>query len=131
VIVDSSALLAVVLKEADIDRYLDAMLLADRLRMSTANWFEASMVVESRGDAAARAFFDEFVRLAGIDLVPVSVAQAQAAREAWRVFGRGQHGAKLNFGDCFAYALARETREPLLFKGNDFARTDVAPALRD
>ena len=130
-IVDSSALLAVVLKEPDIARYLEAMLAADRLRMSAANWFEAAMVVESRGDATVRARFDEFVRVSGIELVPVSVAQAEAAREAWRSFGRGQHAAKLNFGDCFAYALARTEAAPLLFKGNDFPQTDIEPALRD
>lgn len=130
-IVDSSALLAVVLKEPDIARYLEAMLAADRLRMSAANWFEAAMVVESRGDATVRARFDEFVRVSGIELVPVSVAHAEAAREAWRSFGRGHHAAKLNFGDCFAYALARTEAAPLLFKGTDFPQTDIEPALRD
>ena len=129
-IVDSSALLAVVLKEPDIARYLEAMLAADRLRMSAANWFEAAMVVESRGDATVRARFDEFVRVSGIELVPVSVAQAEAPRESWSSFGRGQHAAKLNFGDCFAYALARTEAAPLLFKGGDFAQTDIEPALK-
>ena len=130
-IVNSSALLAVVLHEPDLDRYLDAMLAADRRRMSAANWFEAAMVVESRGDPTGRARFDEFVRLADIELVPVSIGQAQAAREAWRMFGRGRHDARLNFGDCFAYALARTEGQPLLFKGGDFTLTDIEPALKD
>lgn len=130
-IIDSSALLAVVLKEPDLDRYLDAMLAADRRRMSAANWFEAAMVVESRGDPTGRARFDDFVRLAEIELVAVSVEQASLAREAWRLFGRGQHPARLNFGDCFAYALARAEGYPLLFKGSDFVHTDIVPALKD
>jgi ribonuclease VapC len=130
VIIDSSALLAVVLLEADLDRYLDAMLAAERRMMSAANWFEATMVIESRGDATGRMRFDEFVRMAEIELVPVSVAQAGIAREAWRTFGCGKHKARLNFGDCFAYALAKDVAEPLLFKGDDFTRTDIEPALK-
>jgi ribonuclease VapC len=68
---------------------------------------------------------------AEIELIPVSVPQATIARRVWRTFGRGVHPARLNFGDCFAYALSKETREPLLFKGNNFAQTDVEPALKD
>ena len=75
--------------------------------------------------------FDDFIREARIDIEPVSVLQAKIAREAYRDFGRGSgHPAQLNFGDCFAYALARDTGQPLLFKGNDFSQTDVRPALR-
>ncbi len=75
--------------------------------------------------------FEDFIRDAQVELVPVSQPQASTARRAWSLFGRGIHPAKLNFGDCFAYALAKETREPLLFKGADFAQTDIEPALKD
>jgi ribonuclease VapC len=75
--------------------------------------------------------FEEFMRSAAIELMPVSVSQASIARLAWRTFGLGVHPARLNYGDCFAYALAKESREPLLFKGNDFAQTDIEPALKD
>lgn len=84
------------------------------------------MVVETRlGDRAGREL-DLFVHEAGIDIVPVDREQAKIARRAWRRFGKGQHPARLNLGDCFAYALAKTTGEPLLFKGADFAKTDVA-----
>ncbi|MEA2774732.1 MAG: ribonuclease VapC, partial [Acetobacteraceae bacterium] len=127
----SSAVLAIVLREVDRERYVDAMLGATSVRMSVANWLEATMVVDRRGSPLSISRFDDFVRDARIDLMPVSVSQATIARAAWRTFGRGVHPARLNYGDCFAYALAKETREPLLFKGNDFAQTDVEPALKD
>jgi ribonuclease VapC len=131
VIVDSSAVLAIVLREDDRERYVDAILTATPVRMSVANWLEATMVVDSRGSPVAVSRFEDFFRDARIELMPVSLSQAGIARRAWRIYGRGTHPAKLNFGDCFAYALAKETNEPLLFKGNDFAQTDVEPALRD
>ena len=97
--------------------------------MSVANTLEASIVVEGRGGAEAGAELDAFLESTGIELAPVSVEQLSAARRAWRRFGRGNHPAALNFGDCFAYALAVATGEPLLYKGDDFARTDIAAAL--
>jgi ribonuclease VapC len=131
VIVDSSAILAIVLREPDRFRYVDAMLESMSCRMSVANWLEATMVVDRRGSREAISRFEDFLHDAQIELMPVSVSQATIARMAWRSFGRGVHRAKLNYGDCFAYALAKETREPLLFKGNDFAQTDIEPALKD
>jgi ribonuclease VapC len=131
VIIDSSAVLAVFLQEADGRRYLNAIMDADARRMSVSNWLEASMVVDRRGNALAANWLEEFMRTARIELMPVSVSQATIARRAWQMFGRGIHPARLNYGDCFAYALAKETREPLLFKGDDFAQTDVEPALKD
>ena len=83
------------------------------------------MVVEGRGDAGSGDDLDRLVEEAPIELVPVTVDHVRRARQAWRRFGRGNHPAGLNFGDCFAYALADATREPLLFKGDDFALTDV------
>lgn len=86
------------------------------------------MVVESRGGAKAGHELDVLLERAGIELVPVTSEHAHAARRAWRRFGKGNHPAGLNFGDCFAYALAEATGEPLLFKGDDFARTDIEAA---
>lgn len=130
-IIDSSAVLAILLQESDGRRYLRAVLDAEPRRMSVSNWLEASMVVDRRGNALAVNWLEDFMRNARIELMPVSVSQATIARRAWSTFGRGVHPARLNYGDCFAYALAKETREPLLFKGNDFAQTDVEPALKD
>jgi ribonuclease VapC len=131
VIIDSSAILAIFLQEYDGRRYLKAVMDAEPRRISVSNWLETSMVVDRRGNALAANWLEEFMQNAGIELVPVSVSQAAIARRAWQMFGRGVHRAKLNYGDCFAYALAKETSEPLLFKGNDFAQTDVEPALKD
>ena len=127
-IVDSSALLAVVNLESDAGRFEEAMLSAPDCRMSVANILETFMVVEGRGGAAAGHELDVVLARAGIEPVPVTVEQMEAARQAWRRFGKGNHPAGLNFGDCFAYALARVAGEPLLFKGGDFTRTDIAPA---
>lgn len=129
-IIDTSALLAVVLREPDAADFLRAILAARHPYMSVANWLEATIVVGGRGDPTAVARLDEFVVDAQIEFVAVSLQQGQLARDAWQRFGRGKHKAKLNFGDCFAYSLAREMREPLLFKGDDFAQTDIAPALK-
>ena len=96
--------------------------------MSVATLVEATLVLESRGGAAAGYELDVFLEEAEIELEPVTSEQAQAARRTWRQFGKGHHPAGLNFGDCFVYALAQATREPLLFKGQDFALTDVEVA---
>ena len=96
--------------------------------MSAVALLEAAMVVEGRGGARAGQELDALLEKAAIELVPVTAEQADAARRAWRRFGKGNHPAGLDFGDCFAYALARATGEPLLFKGDDFARTDIEAA---
>lgn len=124
-IVDRSALLAVLNREPDAKHYQTAILTAAPCRMSVANMLETSIVVESRGGADAGEELDAFIELAGIELVAVTTEQLAAARQAWRRFGKGRHRAALNFGDCFAYALARVTGESLLYKGYDFARTDI------
>ena len=128
-IIDSSALLAVLYREPDAERYETAIASTPNGRMSVANVLESSIVVESRGDAAAGHELEAFLEYAGIELTPVTVEHLSSAQRAWRRFGKGNHAAALNFGDCFAYALAEVTGEPLLFKGSDFARTDVAAAL--
>ena len=127
-IVDSSALLAILNREADTERYEDAVLTAPNCRMSVANILETCIVAESRGGAAGAHDLDALLARAGIEAVPVTVEQMEAARQAWRRFGRGNHPAALNFGDCFAYALASVTGEPLLFKGEDFSKTDIRAA---
>jgi ribonuclease VapC len=128
-IVDSSALLAIVFNAPEAPALLDALVDASQPRMSTANWLELAMLIEERGGRLASLRFDEFFRATGIELIAVDAAQASAARIAWRHFGRNRHSARLNFGDCFAYALAKETGEKLLFQGDDFARTDIVSAL--
>ena len=127
-IVDTSALVAVLFGEADAERYEDAIARAETCRISVANLLEVFIVVESRGGTAAGQECDAFLEKAGIDTEPVLPEHAQEARRAWRRFGKGNHPAALNYGDCFAYALARTTGEPLLFKGEDFARTDIEAA---
>ncbi len=127
-IVDTSALAAVLFREADAERYEDAIARAETCRMSVANLLELFIVVESRGGTAAGQECDALLDKAEIDPEPVTPEHAQQARLAWRRFGKGNHPAALNYGDCFAYALARTTGEPLLFKGEDFARTDIEAA---
>ena len=128
-IVDTSALLAVLFAEPDARRYAQAIAEALNCRMSVANLLEATLVIEGRAGIAGGHELDLFVERARIELIPVTVEQVQAARQAWRRFGKGNHPAALNFGDCFAYALAEVSQEPLLWKGDDFALTDVEAAL--
>jgi ribonuclease VapC len=130
-IVDTSALLAVLLGEEGAGRLLEAIVDAPSPRMSAANWLEVAMIVEERGGRIASLRLDEFLRTARIEIVPVSVEQASTARNAWRYFGRHKHSARLDFGDCFAYALAKTSADALLYVGDGFARTDIEPALRD
>ncbi len=127
-IIDASGILAVLLSEPDAKRHEDAIAAVLPCRMSAVALLEAAMVVESRGGVAARHGLDVLLEKAAVELVSTTPEHANAARRAWRRFGRGNHPAALNFGDCFAYALAEATGEPLLFKSNDFARTDVESA---
>lgn len=128
-IVDTSALIAVPRDETDADRYVDA-LAAGRPRMSAATYVEAAVVVDANRDPVLSRRFDDLLAAADVVVESVTAQHAAIARQAYRDFGKGSgHPARLNFGDCFSYALARATGEPRLFKGDDFARTDVAPAL--
>ena len=124
-IVDTSAVLAILFHEQDARRFAEALAGAPHCQMSVANYVEAAIFLESRRTAGVGLELDLVVVRTPIELVPVTVAHAQAARRAWRRFGKGNHPAGLNFGDCFAYALAESTGEPLLFKGEDFALTDI------
>ncbi len=128
-IIDSSALLAVVFLEPDEEAILSAMVDARSRRISAATWFESFVVIESKRRSGATARLENLMTAMRLDIVSVSAEQAAVARIAFVRFGRGNHPAQLNYGDCFAYALAKTTGEPLLFKGNDFSQTDVQPAL--
>lgn len=129
-IVDSSAVIAIVRDEADAEDYARALVRAASPKMSAATFVETAIVVDSRNDPVAVRRFDQLIDVAAIDLVPVTRTQAILARAAYRDYGkRSGHPAGLNFGDCFSYALAAETGESLLFKGDDFGHTDVTPAL--
>ena len=125
-IVDSSALMAVVRDEPDAPAYAAALASGEPLAMSAVSWTETAVVVDAARDPAASRRFDQLVELAGITVVAVTPAQATLARQACRDFGRGSGSrARLDFGDCFSYALASETRQALLFKGDDFVHTDL------
>ena len=124
-IVDTSAVLAILFGEREARRCDEAIAQAPRCRMSAVSFLEAAIVLESRSGAEAGHELDAFLEAAAIELAPVTPDHARAARRAWRRFGKGNHPAGLNFGDCFSYALAESKREPLLFKGEDFARTDI------
>ena len=124
-IVDSSALLAVILNEEDEPAFASAMVDAAVLRMSAANWVEAAIIVDSYKDPAVRIRFDDLADALRLRIEDVTVEDAHRSRAAHNDFGRGHHRARLNFGDCFAYALAKFSGEPLLAKGADFTLTDV------
>lgn len=127
-IVDSSALLAVMQGEPKAAECIDR-LLAEECRISAANWVEAGIVVDNRSIVTQQEF-DELMSLAQISVAPVTADQARIARDAYRRYGRESgHAARLNYGDCFAYALAVSSGESLLFVGDDFSETDVRPAL--
>ncbi len=128
-ILDTSALVAILANEADAPRYAEAIGdAAGRIALSAATLVELTMVVEGRGGRLAVDLDAILMRLRP-DVIPVTREQAEIAREGWRRYGKGRHKAALNLGDCFAYALAKERDEPLLFKGDDFALTDVRRAL--
>lgn len=125
-IVDTSALIAILRAEPEARAFALAMAEADRLRISAANYVEAAIVIDGSRDPIASRVFDELLREARIDIEPVTAEQAKIAREAYRDFGRGSgHAARLNFGDCFAYALAKTAGKPLLFKGDDFLQAGL------
>jgi ribonuclease VapC len=130
VIIDTSALIAILRDEPEAAAYAAAIEAAPRRRMSAANFLEAAVVIDGSRDPVASRRFDDLANEAQLVIEAVTETQARITREAYRDFGRGSgHPARLNFGDCFAYALARATGEPLLFKGDDFSHTDIAPAL--
>ncbi|WP_158044759.1 type II toxin-antitoxin system VapC family toxin [Skermanella pratensis] len=124
-VIDTSAILAVLLGEPEAARISEEIGLGTPRLLSAANLLEASMVIETRKGEAAGRELDLFLYRARIEIVPVDQEQAEIARIAWRKYGKGRHPAGLNYGDCFAYALAKTRNAPLLFKGNDFSKTDI------
>jgi ribonuclease VapC len=130
VVIDTSAVVAMVGREPERATFLHLCLAQEYTRFSAAGYLEAAIVLDRRGNPTLSSMFDRLMADLGVVVEPVTFAQASIARAAHRRFGRGSgHPARLNYGDCFAYALAVDTGEPLLFKGDDFARTDVVPAL--
>jgi ribonuclease VapC len=127
-ILDTSALAAIFFGETEAALYTRLIHDADRCLISAANFLELSIVIESQIGPEAGRQCDIFFRRAAIVIEPFTVEQAHIARQAFLDFGKGRHPASLNFGDCFAYALARITGQPLLFKGGDFKKTDILPA---
>jgi len=124
-VIDTSALVAIFLAEPERKRFLDLIVEAGTRLISAANALETGIVLEvKRGEAAGREF-DLFLVRANLLVVPVDGEQVEIARSVWRKYGKGRHSAALNFGDCFAYALAKSSGEPLLAKGTDFALTDI------
>ena len=128
-VIDTSALLAILQNEPERSAYNRAIELADTRTLSTASFVELSMVIESRYGPEGTRDLDLFLSRANIELIPVSSDQAYVALQAFRQYGKGRHPAGLNFGDCFSYALAKSLGEPLLFKGNDFSQTDLTQAV--
>src|SRR5437016_2313015 len=128
-VIDTSAIIACLLDEPERASLVDEMA-ADPVKLvSVVGVVEASLVMIGRKRAGGLSDLEAFLTDAEIERIPVDVRQAEAAVEAFRRFGRGRHRARLNIGDCFAYALAKTTGEPLLFKGSDFAQTDIVPAV--
>jgi ribonuclease VapC len=128
-ILDTSALVAVLFREPEADLYTQLIHDADCCLISAGTFLELSIVLERQAAPEAGRQCEMFFRRAGIVIEPFTVEQAYLARQAFHDFGKGRHTAGLNFGDCFAYALAKLTGEPLLFKGDDFRKTDIVSAL--
>lgn len=129
-IVDSSAVLAIVKDEPERHEFALAIERADAVRISAATYFEMAILIDSYKSPTLAARFEELMLRARAVIEPLTFEQARIARQAYRDYGKGSgHPAKLNFGDCFSYALAREKREPILFKGDDFGHTDLRPAV--
>ena len=130
-IVDSSALVAVLKEEPGAETFKAALLASPSINISAATYFEACIVVDGYRNPLLRARFDVMLEAMNISIEPFTADQARIARQAYRDYGRGSgHPANFNFGDCFAYALARVKREPLLYKGDDFVHTDVRSATK-
>lgn len=129
-IVDTSAIVAILRHEAGCDRFEEALARATAPSASAATFVETAIVVDSNRDTILSGRLDDLLTAAHVRIEPVTAKHAEIARRAYRDFGKGSgHPANLNFGDCFAYALARDSGEPLLFKGDDFKKTDVSSAL--
>ena len=129
-IVDTSAVIAIIKNEQEARAFSDVIEAAGVVRISAASYLESNIVVGRYKDPILTARLEEILENPGMQIEPVTASQAKIAGEAYRDFGKGSgHAANLNFGDCFSYALAREKREPMLWKGDDFGHTDIRPAV--
>ncbi len=128
-VLDTSAIIAILFDEADALAFARAIEAEPVRRISAATLLETAIVVEARHGLAGAEKLDQFLSAARLQVAPVTEEQSAIARLAFRDYGKGRHPAALNYGDCFSYALAQSASEPLLFKGNDFAQTDVKKAL--
>lgn len=124
-VLDSSAIIAILLKEPEAIQFATAIEESDTILLSAASLLEASIIIESRLGLEGARDLDLLLYRADVEIVPVDREQVEIARTAWRRYGKGRHPASLNYGDCFSYALAKATGERLLFKGNDFSGTDL------
>jgi len=128
-IIDSSALVAILKEEPEAKAFKATILSSQEVSISAATYFEACIVVDGYKNPLLRARFDAIIETMNFEIEPFTAEQARIARQAYRDYGRGSgHKANLNFGDCFAYALARVKRQPLLYKGDDFVHTDIRSA---
>ena len=124
-VIDTSAILAIFLGEPERQAFLELLRQADNRLLSAGNALETAIVLEARRGASVIRELDLFIYRTRVDIVSVDAEQVEVARAAWRMYGKGHHAGGLNFGDCFAYALARTSGEPLLAKGTDFSQTDL------
>lgn len=125
-VIDTSAILAILLDESEAETFAEVISKDPKRLLSAGTALELMIVIEARKGEAGGRELDLLLHRAKIDVVPFDNEQAEIARQAWRQFGKSNHPAGLNFGDCFAYALAKISGEPLLYKGNDFSQTDVS-----
>jgi ribonuclease VapC len=128
-VIDTSALLAVLFVEDDAQTYAQALLSSAERRMAAPTWVESMQVATARRGNIGQEGLQELLIRLDVEVVAFDAGLARMAYEAWLHFGKGRHPAALNFGDCFSYALAKQRGEPLLFKGDDFSRTDLTAAL--
>ncbi|AYD00710.1 type II toxin-antitoxin system VapC family toxin [Neorhizobium sp. NCHU2750] len=129
-VIDTSAIVAIALNEPEAPTF-EQCIADDPVRLiSAATWLEVAIVIETRLGAAGGSELDLWLHKIGAEIIAVDASLADQARRAWRRYGKGRHPAALNYGDCFSYALAMLTGERLLYKGNDFSKTDIQPALR-
>ena len=128
-IVDSSAVVAIAFREQGADRLVRALVGAESVGIAAPTWVETSFVLAASGMRDPAGFLERFGLEFRVESIPFTADHARTALDAWHRFGRGNHAARLNFGDCLAYATARVAGQPLLYVGNDFAQTDIEPAL--
>lgn len=127
-VIDTSAMIAILLREPEAASFEELLAKSSLSKMSAASYVEAGIIMDRRGNPVSRALFESYLEDWSIKIEPVTMEQAIIARQAYDYFGKGRHPAGLNYADCFSYALAKSMREPLLFKGNDFSKTDLVSA---